>query len=153
MKEFTFHSEVWLPRPRDEVFPFFADAWNLKRIMPPWLHCEILTPAPVVLGEGALIDYRIRVHGFPIRWRAEIVEWNPPRGFVDVQRRGPYTHWRHGHTFEERDGGTLAIDDVRYHPRGGSLANWLFVRRDIERMFAFRGEKLAGIFGKNSPPV
>jgi ligand-binding SRPBCC domain-containing protein len=70
---------------------------------------------------------------------------------VDAQLRGPYTLWRHCHTFEERDGGTLSVDDVRYRPRGGAFTNWLFVRRDIERIFAFRGEKLKEIFNQIPP--
>ncbi len=118
MREFTFHTELWLPRGRDEVFPFFAEARNLEAITPPWLNFEVLTPAPVAMRAGALIEYRIRVHGIPIRWRTEIVEWNAPHRFVDVQLRGPYTLWHHTHTFEGRGGGSLCLDDVRYRPRG-----------------------------------
>ena len=146
MREFTFHTELWLPRGRDEVFPFFAEARNLEAITPPWLNFEVLTPAPVAMRAGALIDYRIRIHGIPIRWRTEIVEWNAPHRFVDVQLRGPYTLWHHTHTFEERGGGTLCLDDVRYRPRGGALMNWLFVRRDVKNIFAFRSERLAQMF-------
>lgn len=150
MKEFTFHTELWLPRPRDQVFAFFADAHNLQTITPPWLNFEVLTPAPIAMRPGALIDYRIRVHGLPIRWRTEITEWNPPYHFVDLQLRGPYTHWHHTHNFEERHGGTLCLDDVRYRPRGSALVNWLFVRRDVESIFAFRTERLDHIFGEKS---
>jgi hypothetical protein len=152
MKEFTFHTELWLPCRRDEVFPFFAEARNLEAITPPWLNFEVLTPGHVAMRAGALIDYRIRVHGIPIRWRTEIAEWNPPHRFVDVQRRGPYTLWHHTHIFEERDGGTLCVDDVRYRPRGGVLMNRLFVRRDVESIFAFRTERLAHIFHEDSAP-
>jgi hypothetical protein len=67
VKEFIFHTELWLPRPRDEVFAFFADAYNLQTITPPWLNFEVLTPEPITMRPGALIDYRIRVHGWPIR--------------------------------------------------------------------------------------
>ncbi len=147
MKEFTLHAELWLPRPRDEVFAFFADAHNLQTLTPPWLKFDVLTPAPIAMRPGALIDYRIRVHGLPIRWRTEITAWNPPHHFVDVQLRGPYTLWHHTHTFEEQDGGTLCLDDVRYRPRGGALVNWLFVRRDVERIFTFRQEQLRKTFG------
>jgi len=150
MREFTFHAELWLPCGRDEVFAFFAEARNLEAITPPWLSFEILTPAPVAMRAGTLIDYRIRVHGIPIRWRTEIVEWTAPHRFVDVQLRGPYTLWHHTHTFEDCGGGTLCLDDVRYRPRGGMLTNWLFVRRDVERIFAFRSERLAQTFGENS---
>ena len=142
MKEFTLQAEQWLPRPREEVFAFFGDARNLETITPSWLNFEVLTQPPITMRPGTLIDYRIRIHGIPIRWRTEIVEWNPPHRFVDVQLRGPYSLWHHTHTFEDRDGGTLCRDQVCYRPRGGRLMNWLFVCRDVERIFAFRKEKL-----------
>ena len=99
MREFTLQTELWLPRLRDEVFPFFAEARNLETLTPAWLKFEVLTPAPIAMRPGMPIDYRIRVHGLPIRWRTEIAEWDPPRRFVDVQLRGPYTLWHHTHTF------------------------------------------------------
>jgi len=146
MQEFPFNAELWLPRPRTEVFPFFSEARNLEELTPPWLNFEVLTPAPIVMRAGLLIDYRIKIHGIPIRWRTEIVEWNPPHQFVDVQLSGPYTLWHHTHTFTEREGGTLCRDDVRYRPRGGALMNWLFVRRDVERIFEYRQKRLREIF-------
>src|SRR4051812_36446234 len=114
MKEYTLSAEQWLPRPRNEVFSFFADARNLEALTPPWLKFEVLTPSPIEMRPGALIDYRIRVHGLPIRWRTEITEWNPPHSFADVQLNGPYTLWHHKHSFHERDSGTLCVDEVRY---------------------------------------
>ena len=153
MKAFTFHAELWLPRPRAEVFAFFADAQNLQVITPPWLSFEVLTPAPIAMHRGALIDYRIRVHGLPIRWRTEITDWHPPHRFVDQQLRGPYTLWHHTHTFEERDGGTLCRDLVNYRPRGGAWADRLFVRRDLTRIFTFRTEKLADLFREIAAPA
>jgi len=149
---FTLHAELWLPSPRDKVFAFFGDAQNLQSLTPPWVRFEVLTPGPIAMRPGALIDYRIRVHGLPIRWRTEITEWQPPRRFVDVQLRGPYALWHHTHIFEERDGGTLCVDDVRYRPRGGALVNWLFVRRDVERIFAYRRERLLTLFTDNPTP-
>lgn len=146
MRVFTLQTELWLPRPRAEVFPFFAEARNLEAITPPWLRFEVLTPAPLELRAGALIDYRLRVHGIPLRWRTEITVWQPPHRFTDVQRRGPYRLWEHTHTFAERDGGTWCSDHVRYRPRGGALVHWLFVRRDVERIFAFRQQRLAALF-------
>jgi ligand-binding SRPBCC domain-containing protein len=147
VKEFTIHAELWLPRHRAEIFAFFADAHNLQSLTPPWLRFDVVTPAPIAMYPGALIDYRIRVHGLPIRWRTEITAWNPPHQFVDIQLRGPYTLWHHTHTFAERDGGTLCVDDVRYRPRGGALVNWLFVRRDVERIFHYRQQRLLERFG------
>lgn len=146
MKEFTLHTEFWLPRSPDEIFPFFAEARNLETITPPWLKFEVLTPSPIAMRPGAFIDYRIRVHGWPIRWRTEITEWDPPFRFVDVQLRGPYSLWHHTHSFAERDGGTFCGDHVRYRPRGGALMHWLFVRRDSERIFQYRQRRLKELF-------
>ncbi len=146
MKEFAFNADLWLPRPRSEVFPFFSEARNLEELTPPWLKFEVLTPSPIAMRPGTLIDYRIKVHGLPIRWRTEIIAWSPPDQFIDTQLSGPYTLWHHTHTFLERDGGTLCRDEVRYRPRGGALMNWLFVRRDVERIFAYRQKRLTEIF-------
>ena len=147
MTEHSFQAELWLPRRREEVFPFFADAQTLETITPPWLKFQICTPTPIVMRPGALIDYRIRLRGLPLRWRTEIEVWDPPLRFVDNQVRGPYRRWHHTHTFEERDGGTLCRDEVRYAVFGGSLVNRFFVRPDIERIFAYRQEQLRKRFG------
>jgi ligand-binding SRPBCC domain-containing protein len=151
MREHFLQTEQWLPRPRHEVFPFFAEARNLQTITPPWLGFEVLTPEPIEMRPGTLIDYCIRVHGVPFSWRTEIREWQPPHRFVDVQLRGPYTLWHHTHSFEERDAGTLCVDQVRYRPRGGALVNWLFVRRDVARIFRYRQQRLDELFGRTMP--
>ena len=150
MKEYTLCAEQWLPRSRDEIFTFFSEAQNLEELTPPWLKFEVLTPAPIVMRVGLDIDYQIEVHGIPIYWRTEIVEWDPPHRFVDVQLSGPYTLWHHTHTFEKHAGGTLCRDEVRYRPRGGALVNWLFVRRDVERIFDYRKKRLDEIFRRPS---
>jgi ligand-binding SRPBCC domain-containing protein len=144
---FHFETSLWLPRPRGEVFAFFADAANLEAITPPWLKFHVLTPPPITLQAGALIDYRLRVHGVPLRWRTRIAVWEPPVRFVDEQLRGPYRRWVHEHTFEERDGGTLCRDRVEYDVLGGRLIERLFVRRDVETIFAYRKERLTERFG------
>ena len=143
---FKLETELWLPCQREQVFPFFADAANLETITPPWLKFEVLTPLPIEMRAGLRIDYRLRLCGFPLRWQSEITAWEPPCRFVDEQRRGPYRAWIHEHTFEERDGGTLAKDIVRYDLLGGWLANQLFVRRDVERIFRFRQATLQEVF-------
>ena len=128
-------------RPLEEVFAFFAEAHNLERITPAWLRFELLGDGPIEMGVGAVIDYRLRVHGMPIRWRSRIEEWEPGRGFVDRQLRGPYRLWHHRHWFRSERGGTVVGDRVDYAlPLGrlGELAHPLFVRRDLERIFAFR---------------
>jgi len=145
-----FQAEIWLPLPPEELFPFFADAANLDAITPKWLHFRIVTPQPVEMREGALIDYKLRVHGLPLRWRTLIREWNPPHHFVDEQLRGPYRQWIHRHTFEPQNGGTLARDIVHYAVPFDFIAHPLFVRRDIERIFAYRQEALRKRFGAKS---
>jgi len=142
-----FETELWLPVPREKVFPFFADAHNLETITPPWLNFRILTPGVISMRVGTLIDYQIRIHGFPVCWRTEITGWDPPSGFRDEQRNGPYRVWRHTHTFEEKDGGTLCRDHVAYAVPGGALINRLFVRKDVEKIFAYRAEALKRQFG------
>jgi hypothetical protein len=148
MRVHAFTAEVWLPLLLDEVFSFFADAGNLERITPPWLRFRIVTPQPIEMKVGTIIDYELRVHGLPLRWRALIKEWKPPERFVDDQVRGPYRQWIHEHTFEPRDGGALARDLVRYAVPLDFIAHPLFVRRDIERIFSFRRETLRAIFAR-----
>jgi hypothetical protein len=137
-----FKSELWLPRPREEVFAFFADAQNLDAITPAWLRFRTVTPGPLTLMAGTLIDYKLRIHGLPVRWRTRIAEWEPPVRFVDEQVRGPYRLWIHEHQFEARDGGTLVRDHVRYAVPFDFAVHALFVGRDVERIFAYRSQRL-----------
>jgi ligand-binding SRPBCC domain-containing protein len=135
--------EQLLPHPIDEVFAFFAEARNLERLTPSWLRFHVLTPEPIRMGVGTLIEYRLRVHGIPVKWVSRIEEWEPGRAFIDRQLRGPYGLWHHRHTFEAAGDGTLVRDAVDYGlPFGplGELAHRLFVRRDLERIFAHRHE-------------
>jgi ligand-binding SRPBCC domain-containing protein len=141
-----FTDELWLPRPLAVVFPFFADAYNLETLTPPWVNFKILTPKPIAMHAGAKIDYRIRIHGIPVRWRTEIMVWEPPHRFKDVQLRGPYRQWIHTHEFTEQDGGTLCRDRVEYAVWGGHLINRLMVRRDVEKIFGYRRETLQRLF-------
>jgi ligand-binding SRPBCC domain-containing protein len=146
MKVHTLEVAQWLPRPRDEVFPFFADAFNLERITPPLLRFRVVTPGPIEMRKGTLIDYRFRIHGFSVRWRSEISVWQPPSRFVDEQRHGPYRLWWHEHSFTERDGGTQCRDVVRYAVPGGSLVQRLLVEPDVRKIFDHRRDALARIF-------
>ncbi len=149
MRVREFHSELWLPLPPEQLFPFFADAGNLDALTPPWLQFHIVTPQPIEMRVGTLIDYKLRVRGLPLRWRTLIKEWQPPHYFADEQVRGPYRQWVHTHTFEPHDGGTLARDAVRYAVPFDFVAHPLFVRRDIEKIFAFRQEALRAKFRGN----
>ncbi len=139
-----------LNRPADEAFRFFAEAHNLERITPSWLHFEVRGTEPAELGEGTLIHYRLRLHGVPLRWTSRIEEWAPGRAFVDRQIRGPYRMWHHRHTFAPDGDGTIIGDEVHYAlPLGrlGELAHLLFVRRDLERIFDYRQTAVLDLLG------
>lgn len=142
MRVRNFESQLWLPQPRDKVFAFFSDAQNLDLITPPWVHFRTVTPGPMEMHLGTLIDYKLCIHGFPVRWRSEITAWEPPARFVDEQVRGPYRLWIHEHTFAERDGSTLVCDRVQYAVPFDWLAHPLLVRRDVERIFRYRNDML-----------
>ena len=114
----------------------------------PWLHFKILTPRPIEMKAGLLLDYRIRLHAIPIKWRTEISAWQPPFRFVDQQLKGPYKLWHHEHTFEEVDGNTIVHDNVHYIPRGGSLIHRFMVKPDLEKIFRFRHDRLTEIFAE-----
>lgn len=148
------HRRQFIPRPLEEVFPFFADAANLETITPPSLHFQILTPKPIRIQTGTLIDYRLSLLGIPFKWRTRIELFQPPHRFVDVQVRGPYRLWRHTHEFAEQDGGTEMIDRVEYQlPLGplGWLAERLFVRRQLKHIFDYRFRVIEHLLGEDSP--
>lgn len=142
MKTHRLEREQRLEHPIDEVFQFFSRASNLERITPAWLSFEVLTPEPILMHIGTLIEYRLRVHRVPLRWVSRIEAWDPGRSFVDRQLRGPYGLWHHRHIFEPVEANaTIVRDDVEYAlPLGplGELAHPLFVRRDVERIFEYR---------------
>ena len=141
---------TFIPRRRDEVFSFFSEAHNLERITPPFLKFHILTPGPIVMRAGTLIEYELTLHGLRMRWKTLIEEFVEGEYFVDVQLKGPYKVWRHRHGFEDADGGTRMTDRVDYElPFGplGQLARWLFVRRQVEGIFDYRNEVIVREFG------
>jgi ligand-binding SRPBCC domain-containing protein len=145
---FILSSSVVLRHSREELFEFFSDAFQLEQLTPPWLNFRILTPAPIHIRTGCLIDYTIRLRGIPIQWQTEISSWDPPYSFTDRQIRGPYRLWEHLHTFETVPEGTLASDEVRYRVPGGRLINRLFVQRDLVKIFTYRQEKMLQLFSR-----
>ncbi len=143
----TLRREQRLPGAPEDVFPFFADAGNLEAITPPWLRFSVVTPRPIAMGPGTLIEYALTLHRLPISWLTQIAVWEPGVRFVDVQLRGPYALWHHTHEFApDGAGGTIMRDSVRYAlPLGplGEVARRVFVARDLERIFAYRRTAVA----------
>lgn len=142
--------EQLIARPLDEVFAFFANADNLERITPAFLHFRILPPLPISMEAGVAIAYRLRLFGVSFDWLTRIVLFEPERRFIDQQIAGPYRLWHHVHEFQAVTGGTLMRDRVDYElPLGllGVLAHGLWVRRTLDRIFDYRRDQVAAIFG------
>jgi len=149
MKRYTFKRQVSIRRPLEEVFPLFSKPENLELLTPRSLHFQMLTPSPIPMKEGMLIDYVIRLFGASLRWTTCITEFRPPHAFVDVQLRGPYSFWHHTHTFQAAGENTLMTDVVRYAmPFGflGRAAHRLFVERQLDAIFTYRERRITAIF-------
>ncbi|MCP4192040.1 MAG: SRPBCC family protein [Planctomycetaceae bacterium] len=145
-KSYQLHQTQQIPQNIRDTFAFFENAANLQQITPPSLQFQILTPLPVQMQSSALIDYRLKLLGFPFHWQTEITNYSPPHSFVDEQRRGPYQHWVHRHEFCETSQGTQMVDRVDYGIGWGPmgrLAHPLFVKRMLRTIFAYRREQIA----------
>lgn len=146
---YTLRSEQWVPCPLDEVFEFLSNACSIEFLTPAWSKVRVMT-LPISMKRGSKIVYQIVWGGVAIPWKMEIVHhWLPPREFVHIQLSGPYKFWHHTHRFEARSGGTCITDIVQYAlPLGplGWLANVLWVKRDVTRMFDYRRKRIAEIF-------
>lgn len=138
--------ETQVPRPRSDVFPFFSDCRNLGKLTPRDLSFSILTPEPIVMATGLVIDYRIKLGGLPFQWQSEITAWDPPHRFVDEQRKGPYRKWIHEHRFVDEGNTTRIIDRVDFRSPGGRLAHALFINRKVEEIFRYRTKVLGSLF-------
>lgn len=150
MSEHILERKQIIQRPRKEVFEFFADAGNLEKITPPELNFHIITPQPIDIKKGALIDYQLKLRGIPITWKTEITQWNPPFDFVDSALKSPYKQWIHLHTFEEGENGeTIMKDIVRYRlpfEPLGDVAHF-YVKKELAYIFDYRYKVIEEIFG------
>ena len=148
MKEYFLKRKVWVPRPIEEVFAFFANAENLGEITPPELGFRIISDLPIEMRADALIDYTIRLYSLPMKWRTMIKRWNPPHSFEDIQLAGPYAKWEHTHTFTTFRGGTTIEDRVVYALPFGLLGRMAhpFVKLQLRRIFSYREKILTDRF-------
>ncbi|GMV24916.1 MAG: hypothetical protein AMXMBFR58_09470 [Phycisphaerae bacterium] len=152
-RTFVFQVQTTLACPIDRTFAFFSDPVNLEAITPPWLKFRITSALPIRVREGTLIEYALRIRGFPVRWKTRIAAWEPPHRFVDEQVSGPYTLWRHEHTFEpdpHDPGATIMRDRVEYAFHGwwlSPLINAVYVARDVKKIFDYRSRRTAELLG------
>lgn len=151
MKPHILETTTIIKKPLNEVFDFFSKAENLNKITPPEVHFTILTPLPIKMFPGTLIDYRIKLNGIPMKWRTKISVWDAPHQFVDEQIKGPYVRWHHTHSFKDLGNGTTEMTDrVEYLSPGWifePLINWLFVGKKVEGIFKYREQQLQQLFG------
>lgn len=148
-KPYIVESSQLVRRPLAEVFAFFARAENLEILTPEWLHFRIRSVQPEPIQKGTLITYSLRLHGIPLGWTSEITDWEPPHRFVDLQLRGPYKLWRHEHRFQAQGDATLITDRVELSLPFGPLGHLVYklkVRSDVQRIFAFREQKINAVF-------
>jgi ligand-binding SRPBCC domain-containing protein len=149
MAEYILERTQIIERPREEVFDFFADAGNLERITPPELDFHIISPQPIDIKKGALIDYKLKLRGIPITWKTEITQWNPPCSFVDTALKSPYKQWIHLHTFETGERGETIMKDIaRYRLPFEPLGDigLFIVKRELNYIFDYRFKVIDEIF-------
>jgi ligand-binding SRPBCC domain-containing protein len=149
MQPHTIIRKTIIKRPLEEVFQFFSKAENLNLLTPPELSFKILTPLPIKMQAGTLIDYRIKLNGIPFNWRTEISTWKVNECFVDQQLKGPYKIWHHTQSFTAVNEGTLMIDEVKYLSPGWILEPLIekfFIKKKVEGIFDYRNSKLKEIF-------
>lgn len=152
MHVYTLRRELTVPGTLDEVFTFFERPENLERITPDALRFRILTPQPITMQVGTVIDYALRVRGLPMHWRTLITHYDPPHGFIDEQLKGPYAMWRHVHRFIPVEGGVRLTDDVTYAlPFGplGRLVHAVSVRRDVNAIFDQRSRVIPQLMAQS----
>jgi ligand-binding SRPBCC domain-containing protein len=134
-----------------KAFDFFAIPSNLERLTPAFVHFNFLVPRPERISPGAVLEYRLRLYGVPVKWRTRIVSVDEPHSFIDVQDRGPYAHWQHTHTFREIAADRSEVGDrIEFAmPYGmlGEAAYSLVVARSLQQIFDYRAAALERLFG------
>jgi len=140
-----FESSETVAADLHSVFRFFSDPSNLGKITPPAQDFEMASPVPSEMRRGSVIEHKLKVRGFPIRWKSLIVRWRPEEEFMDVQLRGPYQLWRHRHSFSPHNGGVVINDSVDYSLPLAPLSSVALplVRHDLEEIFNYRTRRIA----------
>ena len=141
-----------IPVSLNEAWDFFTSPQNLEKITPPKLKFNIISKQHVEhTYAGQLIEYTVKpILGIPLYWMTEITHVQPGEYFVDEQRYGPYSLWHHQHHFRQMNQGTEMRDIIHYKILPGflgTLANNLFVRDELTRIFDFRYKKIEEFFG------
>ena len=157
LKEITGHTyheikiEQWVPQPLNKTFSFFKEAKNLEKITPEFLKFKVLNQSTPKIQGGTILNYRISLHGCPMKWQSKIKDWEPDHKFSDIQLKGPYSHWYHTHEFEEKKDGTLIKDHVLYKIPFGILGDLIvgkWIRKDLQLVFNHRAKVINNIMAQ-----
>jgi ligand-binding SRPBCC domain-containing protein len=151
MKIYTLKRHQFLPISLERAWEFFSTPKNLAKITPEHMGFNILY---ISGGDKAYAGQIIRYHvsvlpGIKVHWVTEITQLKEPNYFIDEQRFGPYALWHHQHHFKEVPGGVEMRDEVNYAiPLGplGRLAHFIFVGREVNRIFDHRFKVLEEYF-------
>ena len=148
-KMFQYKKIQIIDKPIKEVFSFFENPENLEKITPTNLGFKIKTPKPLVMKEGAIFEYTIRLGIIRFPWKTLITIYDPPFKFQDVQKFGPYKKWEHTHEFIDLGKKTKVIDIVEYDLHFimlKLLLNKFYISKNIEKIFTYRAAILNNIF-------
>jgi ligand-binding SRPBCC domain-containing protein len=129
--------------PLEPVWEFHVTPACLPLVTHPGITIT-LVDTPDIPCLGARFVMKIMRCGISVNWTGEYVQFDPPHGFVDRQLAGPFRFWEHSHGFEATTGGTLIRDELTYEPPFGvvgKLVDWVLLRRELRRMFAYRYER------------
>ncbi len=137
--------------PPERVWTYFATPANLNEMTPADLAFTIVRGATPQMRQGQLIEYRVGfAPGLRSTWLTEIRHVVEGRYFVDEQRIGPYRLWYHEHHFDPLPGGGVRMTDRVTYCVGygllGELLHWLWIGRKLQRIFAFRRQRVAAAF-------
>lgn len=154
----TLQASQLIKAPLSEVWDFFSSPANLSKITPARMNFDIKhiegretdSGMSYKMFKGQQIKYKVTVMPLVrLTWVTEITQVEEFKSFVDEQLQGPYTLWRHLHTFEETSEGVMMRDKVDYSiPLGilGRAANTIFVAGEVKGIFDYRLEAVEKIF-------
>ncbi len=144
-----------LPIALSKAWEFFSNPANLADITPANMGFNIISKHH---GEkmyaGQIIEYSVKpVFGIPLYWMTEITHIEDQKYFIDEQRYGPYSLWHHQHHFNESTNGVEMTDIVHYKIPFwflGDIANSLFIKEQLNKIFDYRYKKAEELFIKNA---
>ena len=139
----------YIPKTKEEVFDFFSSEKNLEKITPPYLNFKVLGKDTPEIQEGTIINYELKLHGIPMRWKSLISNFEKNNTFIDQQLKGPYSKWVHQHDFISTHHGCLITDDIVYKvPLGliGRIFAGAYVRNDVRKIFKYRQSVIGEVF-------